>query len=235
MQRNGFSLIEGLLILLVVSILGFAGYYVYTTQSEKDDPTAADSTTNIDSTEPATKDENLSELVIPEGWVTFANASPKYSFAYPKEWGEVVANEPGYGSEKKAGLKQAFSFSAKDNSVLFALNSKDFGGIGSGQALPKYSGFEKNAEGYSVYTYDNQSELVKTQVDGFLEVNGGLLLRDRQRYETMDGVVGSDIAHVVFNIDHSDYDSLNFMAVDNIGEKFNEAILIELAKTVKLN
>jgi hypothetical protein len=77
-NQKGFTLVEGLLVVIAVSLLGFTGYYVYNANQKKDDtkqvaaPTSSQNTTE-------TKDPT-------EGWKSFESMEGKYSLKYPASW-----------------------------------------------------------------------------------------------------------------------------------------------------
>ena len=75
--QKGFGHIEALLIILILAVVGFGGYYVWHTQHDK----SAGQSTNqkaADST---------------SGWTTHTDTSAGYSIKIPKDW-EFVKSQP---------------------------------------------------------------------------------------------------------------------------------------------
>lgn len=114
-NQSGFSHI--LLVLLLVVVLGgigFAGYKVY--DSKKAKPAAQTSNTPVTEKKDEIKKE---ESKIPEGFVEYENKDLGFTFAYPKEWGEVskktmsqeCAQDERYKKARVTGDKFFFSFS----------------------------------------------------------------------------------------------------------------------------
>jgi hypothetical protein len=86
-KQKGFSLVEGLLLVLVISIVGLGGWYVATQSDDEDDKTSTSiieteeqadeesSEDNIDNdqdqsvTQPVSIDNQFYTLILPEGWV----------------------------------------------------------------------------------------------------------------------------------------------------------------------
>jgi Tfp pilus assembly protein PilV len=81
-NENGFTLIEPLLILLILGILGFAGWYVYShhhAAKTSSTPTATSTTLAVN---PYT------------GWKTYRSTYENVSFKYPSNWIVSVTPEP---------------------------------------------------------------------------------------------------------------------------------------------
>lgn len=77
---KGFTLIEGLLILVIVGLLGGTGWYVWNAKENSDKgPSKA---SYIDTTTTGTKPAPP----IPEGYIKYENKELSFSFAYPKDW-----------------------------------------------------------------------------------------------------------------------------------------------------
>lgn len=87
--HRGFTIIEGLLILVIVGILGFTGWYVYnarnnTNKSAKNADSANSSTANY-SKKTAATDPTAS-------WIAYSSKDGVFSLKYPKTW--VTATHP---------------------------------------------------------------------------------------------------------------------------------------------
>jgi hypothetical protein len=79
-NQKGFGAVEGLLILILVSILGFTGYYVYHSRNN------ATSTYN----NAASTGTNVSNS--PQNLKKYTDSSGTYSFSYPENW--AVSEKP---------------------------------------------------------------------------------------------------------------------------------------------
>jgi len=78
-----------LLILLVLSAIGFAGWRVHETGKDAKEAEST-ATNNSSATTPASQQN---ENKIPNGYELYENAELGFKFAYPKEWGEAKFNE----------------------------------------------------------------------------------------------------------------------------------------------
>jgi hypothetical protein len=83
-NQNGFSVPHLLLGLVVVAIIGFAGWRVY--EAQKDTNKSLDNASNASE---VTKQEKKEEYKIPEGYVVYENKEVGFKFAYPKEFGDL--------------------------------------------------------------------------------------------------------------------------------------------------
>ena len=104
-NQQGFAVIEGLLILLILAVVGFGGYYVYHTQHKTtttNSSTTANSTSNNSST---TNDYS--------GWNSYTDTSKLFSVMYPKDW--TNTNPPVHADTP-------FTLADQNQSVFSALN-----------------------------------------------------------------------------------------------------------------
>ena len=92
-NQNGFSMVEGLLILLIVGIIGFVGWYVWRSKNQTDKTlnTAATTSnaTNAAKTTSASQ-KNVCQIVpttAAPDWKTFTDDKYKFSISYPSSWG----------------------------------------------------------------------------------------------------------------------------------------------------
>ena len=83
-KQKGFSLVEGLLIMLILCFVSFAGWFVW--DRNKDDP-AKDSASSVQ--ESSKKEDTTS--TVPDGWVEYQGDG--FSFIYPKEWDQLDESE----------------------------------------------------------------------------------------------------------------------------------------------
>lgn len=85
-QKNqiGFTVVEGLLIILVVAVIGFGGYYVWHTQHNKTKPVSVVSTSSSKTT------TNAKTSTTPPnpyaGWKTYTLTDERLTFQYPSDW-----------------------------------------------------------------------------------------------------------------------------------------------------
>jgi|GEM_PF-2321166 len=83
----GFSVLHLLLVVVIIGMVCGTGWFVWKANRSATRDYKVDST----STSPAPKEtaKDNSEQTIPEGYTTYTNADYGFSFAYPKEWGDV--------------------------------------------------------------------------------------------------------------------------------------------------
>ena len=77
-KQFGFTALEGLLVLVIVGIVGFAGWYVYNANNKTQDSYANADNANT-STVSAKKDPA-------KDWQTVTANDKSFSFKMPKEW-----------------------------------------------------------------------------------------------------------------------------------------------------
>jgi Tfp pilus assembly protein PilX len=78
-NQNGFSVVEGLLILVIVGILSGTGLYVWNSNKKTNE-----TLNNVDSS--AKTSTAQSSVKIPSNWVRYQNKNLGIGFAYPKMW-----------------------------------------------------------------------------------------------------------------------------------------------------
>jgi len=85
LNSNGFGVVEGLLILVIVGIIGSTGFYVYKVNSNTEE-----SLSNIGRSEiqKQGKGDGLEEKNVDpyEGWKTYESDKLPFSFRYPADW-----------------------------------------------------------------------------------------------------------------------------------------------------
>lgn len=171
-NQKGFTVVEGLLILVIVGLIGGVGWYVWDAKKESDKSLNQASSTDISGT------TKTSETPTPDGYVKYENKELGISFIYLKEWGDVTKTEfDGQGNS------DYFAFDKFDGLTVGGLR-KDYTHPGRGGSLVDYGGFieESNefkfrsradksaqdvAEGYKLNTAKNC--IVSTDVDFFEE------------------------------------------------------------------
>lgn len=77
-NQNGFSIVEGLLLSVIVILLGFAGWYVWSSDNKPTETTSKENSSGIGNTTSTRK--------TPSGWISYQNKDLGISFAYPKSW-----------------------------------------------------------------------------------------------------------------------------------------------------
>lgn len=103
-NQKGFSAVEGILILVIIGVLGFVGWYVRDSKKEVDKTSQASSAT---STKP--KLNSFSAISPVEGALsTYISTSKIYSLDYPSDWSVTETSPPsgpGPGSGQLAEAK----------------------------------------------------------------------------------------------------------------------------------
>lgn len=106
----GFGVVEGLLILVVIGIIGFAGYYVFQARKEVDK-----SLDNAASSQDAQNELSKAKEIEKQ---RFKNDELGLSFSYPKAWGEASIVDEAY-AEDQSGNRTVYA-----KAVKFGNNSK---------------------------------------------------------------------------------------------------------------
>lgn len=90
-QQKGFGLLGIILTILVLAIIGFAGWYIWKKQNNNSDKNANTSQNNgKNSDKPVEADPT-------DDWATYANIPGEFSFKHPKSW--VFAENPEWCTE----------------------------------------------------------------------------------------------------------------------------------------
>lgn len=92
-KQGGFSLPHVLLVLVLVGIVGFAGWRVYEARKETDKSLDNASKAN-EIVEEEQKQQAKPAYKIPEGYIKYENKDLGFSFAYPKEYGALSVQPP---------------------------------------------------------------------------------------------------------------------------------------------
>jgi hypothetical protein len=112
-NQNGFGIIGIIVVLLVLSVLGFATWYFLKSKPTSDAPSKQSTTSSTRQTEETTKTAGEERFVTPAHYMEYKNAEIGFSFAYPKSVGELTAADTGgnpsyVGYYKSADTRDAF-------------------------------------------------------------------------------------------------------------------------------
>jgi hypothetical protein len=80
-SQNGFGAVETLVVLLIIGLIGFAGWAVFSKDSDAKNETVTQKSSQ----------SSKAEIDIPDDWQQFVSKDKTVKFAYPKAWG--VLNE----------------------------------------------------------------------------------------------------------------------------------------------
>jgi type II secretory pathway pseudopilin PulG len=86
-QQDGFSLPHILLVLVLVGIIGFAGWRVY--ESQKATNKSLDNAANASNVVKPGEKQAAEEYKVPEGYTVYENKNLGFKFAYPEKWGQL--------------------------------------------------------------------------------------------------------------------------------------------------
>ncbi len=104
-NEKGFSVIEGLITLVIIGLIGFIGWYVWDKNSESTKQNAADpvsiQTEQLEAYEPTT--------TVAGDWKTYTNDKYKFSISYPANWKIDAADGNTLAESSKATDKTFFS------------------------------------------------------------------------------------------------------------------------------
>ena len=86
LNQKGFGAVEILLLILVIAVIGFGGYWVYSRNktSSNNSPTTATNTTPSTTNSPTSNTKTIDPY---SGWKTYCDASTGSCFRYPSDWG----------------------------------------------------------------------------------------------------------------------------------------------------
>jgi hypothetical protein len=83
-NQKGFTAVEGLLIILILVLIGGAGWLVYKNHHKAVTSSASVATTKISPSKPAAP---FLGFQLPKNWQWYTNAQYGFKFAYPDTWG----------------------------------------------------------------------------------------------------------------------------------------------------
>ena len=111
-NQKGFSVVEMLIVLVVVGLIGVAGWFVFERQNNKTETATQQTQQNSAKDTPkTTEQEEQSQLVIPDGWVKYGNGI--LGFYYPNEWEARDTDFSEYGKPADIDLSIDFVDSTK--------------------------------------------------------------------------------------------------------------------------
>jgi hypothetical protein len=87
-RQSGFSAIEALIIIIIVSLLGVVAFIALRSQSKPTD-------TNETTTQKQTDNTTATKTPGPKDYTTYTNAALGFSLAYPKDWGVITPTGDG--------------------------------------------------------------------------------------------------------------------------------------------
>jgi Tfp pilus assembly protein PilE len=88
-NQKSFGIAEILIVVVVVGLLGVAGWLVYDRQKSKTDNNKANTPVSRHQEKQETPKETEHNENTPDGWKKY-DSNSQFSFVYPKEWGAVV-------------------------------------------------------------------------------------------------------------------------------------------------
>lgn len=93
-NEYGFTVVEGLLILAIIAVIGFAGWWVYKTRNDtnKTLTNTAQGAGEAQKTQAKTTPTTPKKVDPTADWITYSSAEGRYSLKYPKNW--ITAAHP---------------------------------------------------------------------------------------------------------------------------------------------
>lgn len=111
-KQNGFTVVEGFIIVVVVALIGFAGWFVW--QDNKKDDQSSTAPPDTSQEEQDEDGEPKEKYTIPDGYKLYEDAEIGFKFAYPKNIGqlnieEVPGNQNIISYRKSSGEDNVFA------------------------------------------------------------------------------------------------------------------------------
>lgn len=143
-SQTGFTPIMAVGIIVILSIIGFAGWRVYDTSRQKDSLSSSQTNTTSSSQKIENKDKKVEETkkpAIPEDFIEYSSKELGIKFAYPKEWGEasVKKSEVSSGEEQRVTFSKFAKFAGGEGeeNTQVVLNTPDFRPLYPGEGHQK--------------------------------------------------------------------------------------------------
>lgn len=169
-QQKGFTLVEGLLIVLIVALLAFAGYYVWHNQKKKKDDKAASTTSQTTNTSD-NNDDNQAPAEVDQtvNWAVYTNNAGKFTLRTPTAW--VQGANPQLCAEGTVLLgptAAAAGRCATDGSAPQIVVSSRPGDVRNSYQLsaPYYTNIQKTPVTIAGVTGEKQTGVAQGQQDG---------------------------------------------------------------------
>lgn len=102
-KQQGFTLVEGLLILFVLAVIGGVGYYVWSKQDSK----ISDNSANQQAADTSETDEEAAEPADEtDSWLSYTSVQKTYTVRIPDGWDMIhlIDTENLYGGRSQEGL-----------------------------------------------------------------------------------------------------------------------------------
>jgi type II secretory pathway pseudopilin PulG len=131
-NENGFSAVEGLLVLVVVAIVGFVGWYVWQAKQNTDKNLSVARSTSVAQKSPYA------------GWKTYCDSATNGCFRYPSDWGDVspldAQGVKAAGQNKSATIDLEYSEPVKGQDGLGNFATKSIGAVTTSNTALKVVG-----------------------------------------------------------------------------------------------
>lgn len=114
LKQNGFTLIEGLLVLIALGVITGVGYYIYDTNNKETKPVSAN-------TQVEKKSANSNKDDAYAGWKTYTNKQYAFTLKYPSDWIYKPEKQIGTDSEGQP-VYSPETFSSKEGNQSASIN-----------------------------------------------------------------------------------------------------------------
>lgn len=180
-SQKGFTLVAGLLIVLIISILVFTGFYVYTQNNNGEDLSTA---TPQETSEEVNDSEDSNQS-------TYTSSTTGITFNYQNEWGTVTEEDLVTACEVENAVGEKFKYTFSDTDAYMMLPSQDFSFDGVNHCLGEDPRTPYREELTAEQTFYNENNLtVFAQIDscmGTVENSyiNAYVQTDSQKYKTI--------------------------------------------------
>lgn len=207
---RGFGAVETILILIIVGIIGGAGWYVWR-QSRAESPDDSTSQATPQTSEAETDDSAEPEGCEAEpGYAVYTNSGPDFCFVYPEDWGSVTLREGPVDAAYEPEGSYLGTFSANEH-ASFAFIPTDWEYTGPGRDGPS------NATGFTEYeqftVHDSSQPIIRFNTDEKYLVAystdfhfRGVVIVGQRAFESTEGYAGVEFELHVMAPDGSEFD-----------------------------